>query len=178
MADAKLALQSNERAVLTPGLRGESAKLREVASRMKTEMEELATYMNSCLEVALGSVDYALAEAKKAREIEEAKAEARRERLAKEAAAAEASRLETERQEKEKAAEAAAAAAEVERQRQEEKRRLDEEERLSADLAAEAQSTPVESTPVTGESTVDADQIGDNDFEDWNEDGDDGLYDD
>ena len=181
VADAKLALQSNERAVLTPGLRGESAKLREVASRMKTEMDELATYMNSCLEVSLGSVDYALAEAKKAREIEEAKAEARRKRLAKEAAVAEAARLEKERLEKEKAAEAAAAAAavaaaETERLRQEEETRLEEERRLAADLAADAQAP--ESTPMTGESTEDFGNVGDNDFDDWNEDDDDGMYDD
>ena len=56
IADAKMALQANERAVLTPGLRGEAARLREVASKMKSEFYNcLEPYMTGCLEVALGS---------------------------------------------------------------------------------------------------------------------------
>eukprot|EP00579_Thalassiosira_antarctica_P007958 CAMPEP_0201879314 /NCGR_PEP_ID=MMETSP0902-20130614/10232_1 /ASSEMBLY_ACC=CAM_ASM_000551 /TAXON_ID=420261 /ORGANISM="Thalassiosira antarctica, Strain CCMP982" /LENGTH=661 /DNA_ID=CAMNT_0048407111 /DNA_START=316 /DNA_END=2302 /DNA_ORIENTATION=+ len=67
IADAKMALQANERAVLTPGLRGEAARLREVASKMKSEFYDcLEPYMTGCLEVALGSVDYAMEEAKAA----------------------------------------------------------------------------------------------------------------
>eukprot|EP01083_Nonionella_stella_P127329 385733_1 len=61
ISDAKMALQANERAVLTPGLRGEAARLREVASKMKYEFDScLEPYMSGCLEVALGSVDYAI----------------------------------------------------------------------------------------------------------------------
>jgi len=65
VGDAKLALQANERAVLTPGLRGEAARLREVASKMKSEFDNcLDPYMTACLEVALGNVDYAMEQAK------------------------------------------------------------------------------------------------------------------
>eukprot|EP00571_Detonula_confervacea_P014136 CAMPEP_0172308442 /NCGR_PEP_ID=MMETSP1058-20130122/9029_1 /TAXON_ID=83371 /ORGANISM="Detonula confervacea, Strain CCMP 353" /LENGTH=728 /DNA_ID=CAMNT_0013020859 /DNA_START=23 /DNA_END=2209 /DNA_ORIENTATION=- len=67
VADAKMALQANERSVLTPGLRGEAVRLREVASKMKSEFNNsLEPYMIGCLEVALGSVDYAMEEAKAA----------------------------------------------------------------------------------------------------------------
>lgn len=67
ITDAKMALQANERTALTPGLRGEAARLREVASKMKREFDEcLEPYMNGCLEVALGSFDYAIAESKAA----------------------------------------------------------------------------------------------------------------
>jgi hypothetical protein len=75
IADVKMALQANERVVLTPGLRGEAARLREAASRMKSEFDScVEPYMSSCLEVALGSLDYALLESEKARAVEEAKA--------------------------------------------------------------------------------------------------------
>jgi hypothetical protein len=78
--DAKMALQTNERSVLTPGLRGEAPRLREVASKMKSEFDQcIEPYMTGCLEVALGSVDYAMEEAKAAEmarvEAEKAKAE-------------------------------------------------------------------------------------------------------
>jgi hypothetical protein len=95
VADVKMALQTNERVVLTPGLRGEAAQLREAASRMKSEFDScVEPYMSSCLEVAFGSLDYAFVEAEKARAIEEAKvaalaaerAEAERLRVAKERA--------------------------------------------------------------------------------------------
>ena len=80
ITDAKMALQANERSVLTPGLRGEAPRLREVASKMKSEFDQcLEPYMIGCLEVALGSVDYAIEEAKAAEmarvEAEKAKAE-------------------------------------------------------------------------------------------------------
>jgi hypothetical protein len=80
IVDAKMALQANERSVLTPGLRGEAGRLREVASKMKSEFDQcLEPFMTGCLEVALGSVDYAMAEAKAAErarvEAEKAKAE-------------------------------------------------------------------------------------------------------
>ncbi|KAL7434635.1 hypothetical protein ACHAXH_005176 [Discostella pseudostelligera] len=67
ITDAKMALQANERTALTPGLRGEAARLREVASKMKREFDEcLEPHMNGCLEVALGSFDYVIAESKAA----------------------------------------------------------------------------------------------------------------
>ncbi|KAL3809496.1 hypothetical protein ACHAXA_009732 [Cyclostephanos tholiformis] len=84
IADAKMALQANERSVLTPGLRGEAARLREVASKMKSEFDQcLEPYMTGCLEVALGSVDYAMAEAKAG---ERARVEAEKAKAEKEAA--------------------------------------------------------------------------------------------
>lgn len=56
VADARMLLQANERAVMAPGMRGEAAKLREMASKMKTEFDSsLEPYMAECLEVALGS---------------------------------------------------------------------------------------------------------------------------
>lgn len=68
IADAKMALQANERAALTPGLRGEATKLREAAAKMKAEFDKcVEPYMKNALEVALGSFDYAMAEADKAR---------------------------------------------------------------------------------------------------------------
>lgn len=68
IADAKMALQANERAALTPGLRGEATKLREAAAKMKAEFDKcVEPYMKNTLEVALGSFDYAMAEADKAR---------------------------------------------------------------------------------------------------------------
>lgn len=68
ITDAKMALQANERAALTPGLRGEATKLREAAAKMKAEFDKcVEPYMKNSLEVALGSFDYAIAEADKAR---------------------------------------------------------------------------------------------------------------
>mmetsp|Transcript_11797 Transcript_11797/g.16714 ORF Transcript_11797/g.16714 Transcript_11797/m.16714 type:complete len:674 (-) Transcript_11797:2905-4926(-) len=50
-------LQSNERAVLTPGMRGEAKELREVAARMKVFFGDIMkSYMYGALETAL--VDY------------------------------------------------------------------------------------------------------------------------
>ena len=93
VADVKMALQTNERVVLTPGLRGEATQLREAASKMKTEFDKcVEPYMSSCLEVAFGSLDFALIEAEKARAVEEAKAAA----LAAEKAEAERLRIERE----------------------------------------------------------------------------------
>ncbi|KAL7543723.1 hypothetical protein ACHAXR_013005 [Thalassiosira sp. AJA248-18] len=90
VADAKMALQANERAVLTPGLRGEAARLREIASKMKSEFDNcLEPYMTGCLEVALGSVDYAMAQAEKAH-IAAEKVKAEKEALEKAKADAEA----------------------------------------------------------------------------------------
>mgnify|MGYP000078089526 CR=1 FL=1 len=99
IADAKMALQANERAVLTPGLRGEAARLREVAAKMKTEFDTcLEPYMTGCLEVALGSVDHAIEEAKAtALAAEKARIAAEKAKKAKE----EAERLERERKERE-----------------------------------------------------------------------------
>lgn len=68
IADTKMALQANERAALTPGLRGEATKLREAAAKMKAEFDKcVEPYMENSLEVALGSLDYAIAEAAKVR---------------------------------------------------------------------------------------------------------------
>jgi len=68
IADAKMALQANERAALTPGLRGEATKLREAAAKMKAEFDKcVEPYLKNTLEVALGSFNYAMAEADKAR---------------------------------------------------------------------------------------------------------------
>ena len=62
--NAKMALQANERSVLTPGIRGEALRLREIASKMKFEFDGcLEPYMAGCLEVAFGSVDHAMHEA-------------------------------------------------------------------------------------------------------------------
>lgn len=62
--NAKMALQANERSVLTPGIRGEALRLREIASKMKFEFDGcLEPYMVGCLEVAFGSVDHAMHEA-------------------------------------------------------------------------------------------------------------------
>jgi len=75
IADTKMALQANERAALTPGLRGEATKLREAAAKMKAEFDKcVEPYMKNSLEVALGSFDYAVAEADKVRVEAEKKA--------------------------------------------------------------------------------------------------------
>lgn len=102
--DTKMALQSNERAALTPGLRGEASRLREVASKMKLEFDDcLIPYMNRCLEVALGSFDFAVAEAKSAalaeKKAQEAAAKAKIEKEAAERTSAEAKALELAREE-------------------------------------------------------------------------------
>jgi len=53
-------LQTNERAVLTPGMRGEAKELREVAARMKVVFEEIVKpYMHGSLETALGDYESA-----------------------------------------------------------------------------------------------------------------------
>ncbi len=98
--DAKMALQANERAVLTPGLRGEAAKLREVASKMKLEFDcSVGPYMDDCLEVAFGSADYAMVAAEKVRKAEEEKAAA----LAAERADREAAEIKAREEEEAKA---------------------------------------------------------------------------
>lgn len=111
IADAKMALQANERAALTPGLRGEAARLREVASKMKSEFDNyVEPYMAGCLEVALGSADYAMKEAKAlALAAEKARMEAEKAKAEKEAA----ERAEKERAEAEAKAAAEKAAAEA-----------------------------------------------------------------
>ena len=77
IADTKIALQANERAALTPGLRGEATKLRDAAAKMKAEFDNcVEPYMLSSLEVAVGSFDYAFDEAEKARIEAEKKAAA------------------------------------------------------------------------------------------------------
>ena len=117
--DTKLTLQSNERAALTPGLRGEAARLREVASKMKVEFDEcLVPYMNACLEVALGCFDYAVAEAKAAAIAEKialvAAETAKAEKEAAERVVAEAEALEQARQEAAAAAKSGVDASESE----------------------------------------------------------------
>lgn len=93
IADSKMALQANERAVLTPGLRGEAARLREAAAKMKSEFDDcLEPYITGCLEVALGSVDYAKAEALAAERARVAAEKLKREKEAAEIAKAEALR--------------------------------------------------------------------------------------
>ena len=127
IADVKMALQTNERVVLTPGLRGEATQLREAASRMKSEFDScVEPYMSSCLEVAFGSLDYAL----KAKAIEEAKAA----KLAAEKIEAERLRVE-----KERAEEMARLAAEAEAKAQREaaeKEAAETAKRAQEELAA------------------------------------------
>ncbi|KAL3933493.1 MAG: hypothetical protein SGBAC_010376 [Bacillariaceae sp.] len=49
-------LQSNERSVLTPGLRGDASELRDIAREMKTTMKAIvAPYLEGALEHALGN---------------------------------------------------------------------------------------------------------------------------
>ncbi|KAL7553889.1 hypothetical protein ACHAWF_017231 [Thalassiosira exigua] len=114
VADARAALQANERAVLTPGLRGEAARLREVASRLKSEFDDcLEPYMAGCLEVALGSVDYAMKQAKEAaaaRAAERARVAAEKARAEEEARALEKAKAEAEALTAKEAAEAEALA--------------------------------------------------------------------
>lgn len=140
VGEARMALQANERAVLTPGLRGEAARLREAASRMKAEFEGcLEPYMASCLEVALGSVDHAMEEARAAAALAEEKArvEAEKERVEKEALekakakkeAADKAKAESEALERAKAAAEAEALEEVKaKAAQENKVRIEEDD--------------------------------------------------
>ena len=135
VAEVKKVLQQNERAVLAPGLRGEASRLREVASKMKTEFDNcVETYMTGCLEVALGSVDYAMEEAKKAAK-QAAEIKAAKEKSAKEEAERiekEAARLKQleEEQKKEREENAMAEA------REKRKRELEEERRKAEEKAA------------------------------------------
>jgi hypothetical protein len=49
-------LQANERAVLTPGLRGDATELRELAKEMKEVMKTIVTpYLKGALESSLGN---------------------------------------------------------------------------------------------------------------------------
>ena len=50
-------LQANERAVLTPGLRGEVLRLRETASQMRTCWIDGREYCRLALEVAIGNIE-------------------------------------------------------------------------------------------------------------------------
>ena len=148
IADVKMALQTNERVVLTPGLRGEATQLREAASRMKSEFDScVEPYMSSCLEVAFGSLDYAFAEAEKAKAIEEAKAA----KLAAEKIEAERLRIEKERAE---ALAKAAAEAEAKAQREAAKKeaaetakRAQEEQAAKESEATSTATVDVETSP-------------------------------
>jgi len=56
LVDVDSILQANERAVLTPGLRGDASELRDIAREMKTSMKEIvAPYLEAALENALGN---------------------------------------------------------------------------------------------------------------------------
>lgn len=141
VADAKMALQANERAVLTPGLRGEAARLREVASKMKSEFDHcLEPYMTGCLEVALGSVDYAMAEAKTAAVLVAEKAriageKAKAENEAAERAKAEAEALAKTKKEEAEALEKAKAEAEALEKSKAEALEKEAAERIEKDAA-------------------------------------------
>jgi len=159
VADVKKVLQQNERAVLAPGLRGEASRLREVASKMKTEFDNcVETYMTGCLEVALGSVDYAMEEAKKAAKLA-AEIKAAKEKSAKEEAERiekEAARLkQLEEEQKKEREENAMAEAREKRKRELEARKAEEK---AAATATEAE------TESTGDIAVHDD--GDNDADD------------
>ena len=138
VADVKLALQQNERAALTPGLRGEASKLREIASKMKSEFDHcLEPYMTQTLEVALGSVDHAVEEAKKAAAelAEKARIAAEKKRLEMERIAKE----KQEREERERLAEEKA------RREAEEEARKEAEEKAAAErLTVETPAEPVQ----------------------------------
>lgn len=52
-------LQANERVVLAPGLRGEAAKLRDAAARMRRDYATcVQPYLKMAVEVSIGSLDY------------------------------------------------------------------------------------------------------------------------
>lgn len=56
--DIDAILQANERAVLTPGLRGDASELRVIAREMKTAMKDIVKpYLEAALENALGNVE-------------------------------------------------------------------------------------------------------------------------
>ncbi|CAJ1970378.1 unnamed protein product [Cylindrotheca closterium] len=56
LVDIDAILQANERAVLTPGLRGDASELRHIAREMKTTMKGIVTpYLQGALEHALGN---------------------------------------------------------------------------------------------------------------------------
>lgn len=58
LAQVDALLQANERAVLTPGLRGEALRLREAAARMKSDWMDVANpFCTFSIEVALGNID-------------------------------------------------------------------------------------------------------------------------
>ena len=61
LVDIDAILQANERAVLTPGLRGDASELRHIAREMKSKMKELVTpYLEAALENALGNEEETL----------------------------------------------------------------------------------------------------------------------
>jgi hypothetical protein len=56
LAEVDTILQANERAVLTPGLRGDATELRELAKEMKEVMKTIVTpYLKGALESSLGN---------------------------------------------------------------------------------------------------------------------------
>ena len=56
LVDIDAILQANERAVLTPGLRGDASELREIAREMKTALKQIVSpYLEAALENALGN---------------------------------------------------------------------------------------------------------------------------
>lgn len=56
LVDIDAILQANERAVLTPGLRGDASELREIAREMKTVLKQIVSpYLEAALENALGN---------------------------------------------------------------------------------------------------------------------------
>ena len=60
LADLKTVLDTNHRAVMAPGLRGEAAQLREAATTMRELYTSLVEpYLRGALEVALGDLDTA-----------------------------------------------------------------------------------------------------------------------
>jgi hypothetical protein len=153
--DVKMALQTNERVVLTPGLRGEATQLRDAASKMKSEFDScVEPYMLSCLEVAFGSLDFAIAEAEKAKAIEEAKAAA----LAKQKAEEERLRL---KQEQDRAKEQARLAAEAKAEREAAEREAAKKAVQETAAAAEASSPASENEAATPAPTQLNDEDGD-----------------
>jgi len=75
LSTVKALLETNQRAVNTPGLRGEATQLREVATSMLVMFDKvIEPYVRGALEVALG--DYAAAKEYLKKEIEEVKEEA------------------------------------------------------------------------------------------------------
>ena len=150
VADAKMALQANERAVLTPGLRGEAARLREVASKMKAAFDDcLEPYMTGCLEVALGSVDYAMKEAKAAA-LEKEKARVAAEKVREENEAAERAEAEARAKADAEALETARVEAEALEKAKAETLEKEALERISRDAATEEAADTSTEPPKTG----------------------------